>query len=334
MKLSLQTIPPKAAHLVLQVERFLKDQQISLHNQKVLVGFSGGPDSTALFLILYLLRQRLNLDLGGLYLNHGLRPEAQKEEEFVLNLGQKLDCPIYVCRTKVSLLAQKSKRGLEEAGRRIRYAVLQGIARRHKYHWIALGHHLNDLAEDFLMRLIRGSIWPNLAGMECKRGQFIRPLLFLNKQEILDFLSWLGQDFCVDKTNFSLDGLRNRVRNTILPLFLRENPKFLQTIFKLWQLAQIDKQDLQEKLTKVKAKIEDKQIALERNSLARLSPGERLRVYSYYLNQLKPGQLLFANLLNLEHLFKQGETNKVIELPKNRFIFLNKETIVFLEKTK
>ncbi|MDQ7031639.1 MAG: tRNA lysidine(34) synthetase TilS [Desulfonauticus sp.] len=321
---------------MLKVENFLHEQGILVQNKKVLVALSGGPDSTALVIILCLLRQRLGLDVEALYLNHGLREESVDEEVFVKKLGTIWKFPVTILKTKIKLLATKTHSGIEECSRRLRYLVLKRFLIKQKCHYIALGHQLNDLAEDVLLRMLRGAGWPALGGMDAYREKekIIRPLLFLTKQEIEQFLGLLKQNYCVDKSNFELNVLRNRVRHTILPLFCAENPSFLKNIYRLWQLSQIDKKDFNFKISLLGDVQKGRSLFLARERLDCFLPGERLRIYAYFLNQLGTGQVLSENLFKLEQCFKQKAKNKKIQFPGNKMAIVNKRGVFLLKKEK
>lgn len=337
MSLQLQKIPPKAAHLALRVENFLKqDLQINLQDKSLLISLSGGPDSTALLLILLLLKNRLQIkEVAGMYLDHGLREEARLEQKFLQNLAAKHGLTFFTFKTKVGLIAAKSGKGKEEIGRRIRYRLFDFLVKKYKFEVVCLGHHLNDLAEDFFMRLIRGTSWPKLGGMEAKieRKDFIllRPLLFLAKQELIEFLDEIDQRYFIDKTNEDLSFLRNRVRHTIMPLFLRENPLFLKNIFKIWQLSRLEREELQNILGKVKVEKISKGFAIDKKGLLKESSLNRLRIISFYLEQLGEGQLLFDNLLKAENLIKNNKVNKFIQFPGKKKVRIDKNKILILK---
>ncbi|HCO12255.1 MAG TPA: tRNA lysidine(34) synthetase TilS, partial [Desulfonauticus sp.] len=126
MALRLQDLPAPAAHLVLKVERFLRQElKVSTQNKSLLLSLSGGPDSTALALILTLLKKRLKLkEIAGFYLDHGLRKESKEEKRFLEDLSQRQGFSLYFFSTRVDLIAQKTGKGLEEIGRNLRYKLL------------------------------------------------------------------------------------------------------------------------------------------------------------------------------------------------------------------
>lgn len=240
---TLQELPPEAAHLCLRVANFLSDElAVPVRSRHLVVALSGGADSTALLLILFYLRQRLGITLGALHVDHGLRPESLAEAAAVAHFCQRLEIPCLIRREAVSEQAAASGTGTEEAGRTARYRCLQEALPDSAEDWYCTGHHLDDLTEDVLMRLIRGSGWPALGGMVAKdeRRRILRPLLTLSRGEIEQFLEILGVQWTEDASNKSHAYRRNRIRHTILPLILEENPGFRDQMLSLWRLAGID----------------------------------------------------------------------------------------------
>lgn len=341
MALRLQDLPAPAAHLVLKVERFLRQElKVSTQNKSLLLSLSGGPDSTALALILTLLKKRLKLkEIAGFYLDHGLRKESKEEKRFLEDLSQRQGFSLYFFSTRVDLIAQKTGKGLEEIGRNLRYKLLTYLTKKYGFELVALGHHLNDLAEDVLMRFIRGTGWPALGGMEAKIEQdfftLLRPLIFLTKEEILKFLELVRQGYCVDKSNEDLSFLRNRVRHNILPLFLKENPLFLKNVFKIWKISQLERRDLKQILNKIEIKKDDCCIEVKRKDLEGLASLDRLNLLAFYLDKIGKGQVLFDNLYRLELFLEQDSSSaKTFEFPGKKKVKVLKDKIVIIKENE
>ena len=157
----MQDLPPAGARLCMAVGRFLKEKcGVSPHH--VIVAFSGGADSTALAVIL----RCLGVSLVLAHLDHRLRPESGEEAESARRFAERLGVPCMVRRVDVEALARSEGIGLEDAGRRARYAFFDSALLSERAEWVVTGHHLDDLSEDVLMRLVRGSGWPGLGGMK------------------------------------------------------------------------------------------------------------------------------------------------------------------------
>lgn len=240
---TIQALAPAQARACLAVARFLKgDLGLDLRGSSLLIGFSGGADSTALLLILHYLAPSLHLTLTAAHLDHGLRPSSAREaarcRAFCRGLG--IAC---VSETRdIAGQRRRNKTGIEEEGRAARYDFFARAAARVGSDWIVTGHHNNDLAEDMLMRLIRGAGWPALSGMPAvdRKRRLVRPLLLTPRKDIEAFLVSLGFTWLRDESNEDRAYLRNRVRLDLLPLILRENPAFLTATAGLWRLGRID----------------------------------------------------------------------------------------------
>jgi tRNA(Ile)-lysidine synthase len=125
----------------------------------------------------------------------------------------------------IKALAADSGLGLEETGRKVRYSFLERIRQTQNADWIVTGHHLGDLAEDILLRLIRGTAWPGLGGMKAKTdNRILRPLLLVDKRDLLRLLQSLHIDWQEDESNQDTSFRRNRIRKEIIPVLLEENP--------------------------------------------------------------------------------------------------------------
>ncbi|MDR2604826.1 MAG: tRNA lysidine(34) synthetase TilS [Desulfovibrio sp.] len=172
----LRDLPAREAHFCLTILRFMEnDLGLRLRGKRLLVAFSGGADSTALLLALHCLRRKAGFTLLAAHLDHMLRPSSAAEAEYCRRFCARAGIACHVGRRNVrgGEVGGASDRaagnggfdGLEEKARAVRYAFLADAAAESGADLVALGHNNNDLAEDVLMRLIRGAGWPGLAGM-------------------------------------------------------------------------------------------------------------------------------------------------------------------------
>jgi tRNA(Ile)-lysidine synthase len=190
----------------------------------VLVAVSGGPDSTAL---LRALAARRDLTLLACIVDHGIRPAGEVEADvaFVQGLCGSLSVPLHVARVprgSLQALARETGKGLEETARDARYRMLHVSAHATPAAMIALGHTEDDVVETLLMRVLQGSGVEGLRGIPLRRGPFFRPLLHCTRDQVIEYLSALSQDWREDLTNSDTAILRNRVRHLIVPV-LRES---------------------------------------------------------------------------------------------------------------
>ena len=193
---------------------------------RVLAAFSGGADSTALVCMLSSLREEWGFSLEAVHVNHGLRPEAGRDEDFCRELCTLLSVPF---SARAVTLTGKS----EEEARRLRYAVLRGEASA-RMSAVAAAHHLRDQGETVLMNLMRGSV-RGLGGMReiSPLGEGVilwRPLLAVSPDLLRSYLAERGIPWTEDATNGDTRYLRNAVRHDILPLMEKARPGTLRHI--------------------------------------------------------------------------------------------------------
>lgn len=332
----LQDLDPESARLALRVKRLLqKEPRMELSGAGVLAGVSGGTDSLAMLLILALLRERLQFELSACHLNHGLRPTAAAEQEWVARFCARLDVKFHGRAVDVAALAAQRRLGLEEAGREARLAMFRDLAAPGG-DVIATGHTLNDLAEDVLMRLLRGSGWPALAGMDrfSPETGIWRPLLFMERRELAGFLERLNIPHLEDESNHTSDFLRNRLRLNVVPVLLRENPGWLDQVRTLKRLAEIDadywaaEADMRPCLVFAPGEAEmaftgcdsaRKTVFLSRECLENASQALRLRLFMRCVQELGGGQALADNLLALDRAWSADPAGprggKIVQFP-------------------
>ncbi|MEO0091446.1 MAG: tRNA lysidine(34) synthetase TilS [candidate division WOR-3 bacterium] len=204
---------------------------------KVLVGFSGGPDSMALLYSLNRLKDLLNIRLYAMHINHQLRPKsADEDEKFCHQVCKTLSIPIKTCKINVRKYAQKNKLSIEESARELRYEHLLKTAQKLRCTKIALGHNADDNAETVILNLIRGTGLTGLVGIPPKRNNIVRPLIEISRNEILTYLKEYNLTYCQDLTNIELGYRRNYIRHKILPLFKEINPNLITTIYQTSEL--------------------------------------------------------------------------------------------------
>ncbi len=185
----------------------------------VLVALSGGPDSVALLHLLSKLRNKLNLEILAVYINHQIRPAAAKKEEvFCRELCRRLNIRFQIVSENIPKLAKKVHKGIEETARDFRYEQLDRLALELDCNKIALGHHLDDRIETVLFRILRGTGRTGLQGIPLRRGKYIRPLFEAGKKGILQYLRQKRIRYCVDQSNAKTEYTRNFIRQRLLPL--------------------------------------------------------------------------------------------------------------------
>ena len=184
---------------------------------------SGGADSTALLAALADLRETLGFRAVVLHVDHGLRPDSHDDARFVADLAARFGLPCHTLRARIR---RRPRESVEMAARRTRLAFFARMTRKLGLDAIATGHHADDVAETFIMRMARGAGPEGLAGLKPVSHvdgiTFIRPLLGLRDADLRAYLRRRGLSWREDSTNADTSILRNKVRHVILP-FLREH---------------------------------------------------------------------------------------------------------------
>lgn len=341
---TLQQLGPAHARLCLGVERFCRRELALAPGSRLLLALSGGADSTALAFLMRLLAPRLTLSLFALCVDHQLRPESAADARYVEALCHWLGIPCTVRRMDVAACAKEWGCGLEDAGRRVRYALLAEERKAVNADWMVLGHHAGDLAEDILLRLTRGAGWPALAGMAAKNEgrRVLRPLLFTDPEALCGLLLALGIPWREDASNQDRAYRRNRLRHEVLPQLRRENPALDRSLVTLHQLGQLDG-DFWEGLLDAALREHPWQevegdagpgLLLPRELLAGVHPAARLRLYVRALRALGAasgahGQARGATLLALDEALRQGRGNTRFQLPGGMEALVRGGSIIF-----
>ena len=214
------------------------------NDDKIVIGVSGGPDSMTLLNILNNIKEKWNIKLYVAHINHMMRKEADEETEYVKEFCAKIKVDFFAKRIKVEEEAKRLKIGTEEAGRNIRYAFFEEIAKKVGANKIATAHNSNDNAETVLMNLLRGTSVSGLKGIEKVRdGKFIRPIIECNRNEIEAYCRENNLNPRYDKTNYENVYTRNKIRNLLIPYLQKEfNPNIIEGLNRLSTLASEEEQ--------------------------------------------------------------------------------------------
>ncbi len=207
------------ASFVRSTENFASRNALFDRGAGLVVGVSGGPDSTALLSILAQIREKYALKIRVAHLNYGLRGRSSDaDERFVRELAFSLGIP---CSVKKAPISRKTP-NLEAKLREIRYAYFEQIRKRYRMEAVVVAHTADDQAETLLFRLFRGGGMRSLAAMRPKAGHVVRPLLWATRKDVMAYLKQNKFGYRVDKSNTDLKYTRNRIRHRVLPYLVRE----------------------------------------------------------------------------------------------------------------
>lgn len=317
-----------------KVINFIRKKRLLAEGDKVLVAFSGGPDSVFLLKFLMKFKKKYKIDVAAAHLNHCLRGKnSDADEKFCINFCNTNKITCFTKKTDVRKFARKNKLSVEEAGRNLRYNFFDELVTQNNFTMIATGHHLNDNSETFLMNLIRGAGLKGLTGIPAKRGNIIRPILAVSKNEILEYLNFYEIDSVSDKSNNSILYSRNFIRKKIVGQIEKKmNPNWSESIFNTSQLLN-DYESLIEK--KIKRPFR-KKIVRNTSSALYFNRTELLRNYEY--------NFLLSDIIRSEVKIKfdvelnQIDVFKLLELAVSekigRIVKLNNSISAYFEKSE
>ena len=323
--------------IIQKTEKILKENRLVAYGEKVIVGVSGGPDSTALLYILNTLRNKLGLRLQVVHVNHQLRKSAQRDALFVARLCENLHLPYTMKRVQIKTSSAKSS--LEEAAREKRFECLLHLAKQEKASVIALGHTKDDLAETVLMRILRGTGLLGLQGIAPSKQMqditIVRPLIQFSKKEILAYLAAKKIKFCVDPTNRQTHFFRNKIRLELLPLLKKEYQSNLPEILANLANSTATDYDYLKKVARTnlnklaRFKKNKKQMSLSLPKLNQLHPALQRLVIRLAIQELKGNlnQFSLIHMKEIENLIRHRPDRSRVDLPHALTAQKNKSTL-------
>lgn len=206
------------------VKNTIKKHNLITHNDRVLIGLSGGADSVALFHMLMRLSKELDFTVACAHVNHSLRETADRDMLFCEKLCRENGVEFF-CKTADIATGAKIAGMSEEAyARGVRYEFFASLG----FDKIATAHNKNDVAETLLLNFMRGAALSGLGGIPYVRNNIIRPLLDVKKCDVVVFCRENGYEFVTDETNFEEVYTRNKIRLDLIPKIEEKfNPNFV-----------------------------------------------------------------------------------------------------------
>lgn len=302
-------------------------------NDKIVLGFSGGPDSVFLAEMLLKLRKDMNIDFCLVHINHSLRGDmADEDEKFSCDYAKKNFLEIFHKKIDIKKIAKEKKKTLEEVGREERYRYFEEIYQKFKATKIATAHNKDDQIETFLFKLIRGTSLEGLEGIKSKKSNVIRPISEIYKSDILLYLDNNNISYRIDNTNFENEFTRNSIRLDLIPFIEnRYNNKFKDKIYSLIEEIRENNSNYNISLADF---VDNGKIRID--SLLNLSSFYIRKILGLYLYEKN----IYVSRKKIEEiekiLFKTGmkkiDLSKKFELVKDYdFIFLKEKIVNFKE---
>ncbi len=309
--------------------------------QHIVIGLSGGPDSVCLFDVLERISREWNLTLHPVHVNHKFRPgAAEDDQKFTEELCKSRGIP---CRSFVydcAEIARRQKITSEEAGRLVRYSAFAEVCEEIEATGIlrddikiAVAQNLDDRAETVLFRMLRGTGTDGLSGISYVRKDeggrdIIRPLLDVEKKDIVAYCEERNLNPCIDKTNLKPIYSRNKIRLNLIPYLEKEyNPNLKEALYRLSESAREDREymlfaaaEALEKCTK-EFDPERCEILLSGEGLRKLHIAVRRRVLALALEKIgMNGDLSYTHYRNMEALVFSEKPSASSDLPHGYLI--------------
>lgn len=295
-------------------ESFVKKETLFTKRDTVLLAVSGGCDSVVMCELFY----KAGFSFAIAHCNFQLRgKESDTDELFVKKLAKKYKAPFFSVRFETKKYAKKTASSTQMAARELRYRWFEEIRSKNNFSTIATAHHQDDVAETFLINLLRGSGIGGFHGIAAKKGNVIRPLLFTDRKQIEAFAKKHKLAFREDSSNKSDDYLRNKIRHNIIPLLKEINPSASKTVYdttlKIAAAEEIYRQQI-ESVSKKALQKRGEEVHLSIAVLKKLSPFE-----TYLYELLAPFGFTF-NVTNSICDSLQSHPGQVFLSPTHRLL--------------
>ncbi len=263
----------------INLEIFLK--QYLSPDDKIILACSTWPDS--MFLLYKLLETSYRNDIVVCYFNHKTRPETDREEQFLVDLGKKEWFQVEVAECDFEKIQKLyPSKSFEELAREKRYQFFEAVANIYDSQYILTAHHLDDKIETFFFNLVRGSKLTGLINMTESSGNILRPLLHLEKKDIIKYLDENNLKYFIDSSNSNTDITRNKLRLHILPQFGEINTNYKGNLSNIFSYFEDIKKHIDHEVSEF---LWDKKyfVISEFNTLSPLLQKEVIR-YIYYIS--------------------------------------------------
>ncbi len=324
----------------------IKKYNLIENGDRIVLGVSGGPDSISMLNILNELKKEkvIKFDINVAHINHGIRENANEDEQFVLNFCKNKNIQCFVLHTNIKELSKENKQGLEETGRNVRYNYFNKICVQTNSNKIAIAHNSNDNIETIIMNVIRGAGLSGLKGIEAKNGIYIRPLIEVKREEIEKYCEKENLNPRHDESNDENIYTRNKIRNIVIPYIKKElNPNIIDTISRLSEIAKqdINYLDIQTEIAYNNICLEEKilndnvykgkkeaKIILDLRKFNKEHKAIQKRVILYSINKLF-GSTKGIEMIHIEDIIKLCNRNI-----GNKYLTPNKKTKIVIKNKK
>lgn len=314
------------------------------NTSSVLLGLSGGADSTSLLYNLVTDGEMNGFRVFAAHVNHNIRldaynNEAARDEEFCRELCKELGVQLFVKSVDVPTLAKESGESIESVARDVRYDFFSEIMEENGIDVLVTAHNADDNLETQLFNFCRGSGISGLVGIPKMRKLdadrvVVRPILSATKSEILSFCSENDISFVTDSTNFEIDATRNKIRNIIIPELEKIFPSVRRAASRL-SLSAADTQDFivseaQKYLNSELVASADKcEFSCDSfSSIHRALQDEAIKLIAKRFDV----SLEYTHILSIRSLIDKGQPHSMVDLPCGLFCRVEDGMVTFTKE--
>lgn len=320
-------------------ENFIDKYQLLSKNDRVIVGVSGGLDSTVLLDLMMELKERRHFEVAVVHVNHKLRgDESDGDEAFVKGLADNygIECFIHGADTRAFMVEHKTS--IQVGAREIRYKFFQTVKILKNFTKIATAHNANDNAETVLFNLLRGAGTNGLGGIPVKRGEIIRPLLFADRKDIEQYANVKSLHFRMDSSNTKDYYTRNLIRHTLLPQIQQKiNPAAITTLNRTAEIFQELSSFINHEVGILYANVakhfDNEKLVLDifklKNSLLFIQENVIIKALKDFVH----GEVEYAKVHVIMDLLN-SETGSSIEIGNNVVVYRDRYNLVFIKEEK
>ncbi len=327
-----------------RVLKTIEEHNLTDQNQHIVIGLSGGPDSVCLFDVLMKLKDKMNLTIHPVHVNHKFRPgEAERDQEYVEKLCQQRGVKCTSFEIDCNALADELGMTSEEAGRKARYDAFYKTAEKidadSENIKIAVAQNANDQAETVLFRLMRGTGVDGLAGIAYERDErgfkVIRPLLDVYRKEIEEYCEANNLEPVTDHTNGQSIYSRNKIRLELIPYIENGyNENITESLVRLAGIAAADKDFMWQQTERCYAKaLEDEsecEVIMRRDALAAMHPAVRHRVMLKTFGKIGLDKDISEERIRAaDFIIERKQGSKTVQFPRGYAVTVAKGLVKF-----
>jgi tRNA(Ile)-lysidine synthetase-like protein len=308
---------------------FFEKNNLILKGKTLAVAVSTGIDSMALLVALCNLKVDYGLNIHILHVNHGMREESIKEEEYIKDYASKNGLEIHIMH-----LEKNEEENFQSYARDQRYKFFFNVMKKIKGDYLLLAHHANDNMETIMMRMLRGSNLRGYAGIsdviDIQGFKIVRPFLNILKDDLIEYINLHKIKYYEDCSNESSVYTRNRIRKELIPILFTEEKnahiKFLEFSNTLKEAAEI----VEEKVKSIITSFDKGKdyISFSRTKFLLESSFIQEEILFFIL---KKYELSKANILEIIKLINSKKQNLKVEF-KGEFTFVREyDKITFFD---